>query len=247
MKINSITQIKLIFTVLLISSLASCGHTPAKKNLPAGVHGVEVIQVLNTTKYTYLRVSEDKTEYWMAIVREDIKSGDSVYYSQAYDMKDFYSKELDRTFPSVFFVQDPSGSPERLAATDGAQMPNTESPSRRQPVTKMDNLKVEKASGGITIEELYGNPEQFAGKKIKVRGLIGKLSKEIMKRNWMHIQDGTGNGTNFDLTVTSADIVTEGNIATFEGIIALKKDFGSGYFYEVIMEEAVPSDVERYE
>ena len=93
-----------MITVLLVSWLSSCDHSPAKRNLPAGVHGVEVIQVLNTTKYTYLRVSEDKSEYWMAIVREEIKSGDSVYYSQAYDMKDFYSRELDRTFPSVLFV-----------------------------------------------------------------------------------------------------------------------------------------------
>ncbi len=247
MKFNSITQIKLMITVLLVSWLSSCDHSPAKRNLPAGVHGVEVIQVLNTTKYTYLRVSEDKSEYWMAIVREEIKSGDSVYYSQAYDMKDFYSRELDRTFPSVLFVQDPSGSPERLAATGGAHMPGAEASSRRQPVTKMDNLKVEKAAGGITIEELFENPSQFEGKKVKIRGLVGKLSKEIMKRNWMHIQDGTSDGSNFDLTVTSVDIVTEGNIATFEGIIALKKDFGSGYFYEVIMEEAIPSDVERYE
>ena len=63
----------------------------------------------------------------------------------------------------------------------------------------------------------------------------------------MHIQDGTIDGETFDLTVTSKDIVTEGNIATFEGIIALKKDFGSGYFYEIIMEEATPSEVELYE
>ena len=76
---------------------------------------------------------------------------------------------------------------------------------------------------------------------------LSKEQKQIMQKNWMHLQDGTADGETFDLTITSTDIVTEGNIATFEGIIALKKDFGSGYYYEIIMEEATPADVELYE
>lgn len=233
--------------VLLFALLTACNSNNPDKNLPAGVHSVEVIQVIQTTKYTYLRVNEDKTEYWMAIVREEIKPGETIYYSQGYEMKEFYSKELDRTFASVLFVQDPSASPDKLAATGGAAMHEGGMSQRRQPVTRLENLSIKPAEGSISLGDLFKNRDLYNGKKVKVRGLVTKLSKQIMQKNWMHIQDGSIDGEMFDLTVTSTDIVTEGNIATFEGIIALKKDFGSGYFYEIILEEATPSDVELYE
>lgn len=243
------TTLKTPFLSLILLSLlfiSACNAPTTDNQLPAGVHEVKVVQAVQTTKYTYLRVSEKETEYWMAIEKEEIKPGETLYYSQGYEMKNFYSRELDKTFETVLFVQDPSATPERLAATGGA-MPQTENQPRKQPVNRLENLKIGQTDGVVTIAELYKNREQFDGKKIKVRGLVAKLSKEIMKRNWMHVQDGTLDGENFDLTITSVDVVGEGNIATFEGIIRLKKDFGSGYFYEIIMEEAVPSDVELYE
>jgi len=239
-----------VLMTLLLVIVTACNSGNSEKNLPAGVHSVEVIQVIHTTKYTYLRVNEDKQEYWMAIVREEVKPGETIYYSQGYEMKEFYSKELDRTFASVLFVQDPSASPDKLAATGGAAMPDAAAAGmnpRRQPVTRLENLTIQPTQGCIALEDLFKNREQYNGKKVKVRGLVTKLSKQIMQKNWMHIQDGTVDGETFDLTVTSKDIVTEGNIATFEGIVALKKDFGSGYFYEIIMEEATPSEVELYE
>ena len=60
-----------------------------------------------------------------------------------------------------------------------------------------------------------------------------------MSRNWAHIQDGTDNNGNFDLTVTTQETVNIDELVTFEGTIALDKDFGAGYFYPIIMEEAV--------
>ena len=59
-----------------------------------------------------------------------------------------------------------------------------------------------------------------------------------MGKNWFHIQDGTTNNGDFDLTITSAAEVKVGDIVTIEGVVALKKDFGAGYSYEVIIEEA---------
>jgi hypothetical protein len=62
-----------------------------------------------------------------------------------------------------------------------------------------------------------------------------------MSRNWVHIQDGTGTEEFFDLTVTTQDMVSPGDIILFEGKITLQKDFGSGYYYEILMEEAKAS------
>ncbi len=59
-----------------------------------------------------------------------------------------------------------------------------------------------------------------------------------MGKNWIHIQDGTENNGNFDLTITTQQNVNTNVVVTFEGVVAVNKDFGSGYFYELIMEEA---------
>jgi hypothetical protein len=59
-----------------------------------------------------------------------------------------------------------------------------------------------------------------------------------MDRNWVHLQDGTSDSGSFDLTVTTEEEVNVGDVLTFEGKIKLDKDFGAGYSYEVIMEQA---------
>ena len=60
-----------------------------------------------------------------------------------------------------------------------------------------------------------------------------------MNKNWVHLQDGTKDGDNFDLVITTLDAVNTGDVVIFEGVVTLDKDFGSGYFYEVIVEDAL--------
>jgi hypothetical protein len=97
---------------------------------------------------------------------------------------------------------------------------------------------VEKAEGGFTIAEVYARKADLAGKKVKIRGQVVKVSSGIMGKNWIHIQDGTKEGDHFDLTITTAEIVIAGDVASFEGTLAVNKDFGAGYFYSVIVEDA---------
>ncbi|MEI7897164.1 MAG: hypothetical protein WCJ26_09020 [bacterium] len=59
-----------------------------------------------------------------------------------------------------------------------------------------------------------------------------------MKKNWIHIQDGTEFSGKFDLTVTTDAEAAVGQTITLEGKITLNKDFGYGYAYEVLMEDA---------
>lgn len=104
------------------------------------------------------------------------------------------------------------------------------------------DLKVEKASGanGYTVGEVFGKAASLNGKKVRVRGQVMKVSAGIMGRNWLHIQDGTGNPTQntHDLVVTSAEQPEKGAIVMVEGVMAANKDFGAGYVYSVIVEEA---------
>ncbi|MCD6430719.1 MAG: DNA-binding protein [Deltaproteobacteria bacterium] len=103
------------------------------------------------------------------------------------------------------------------------------------------DLEIEKAIGenAFTVAEIYEQGKALNQKKIAVRGKVVKVSKNIMGKNWIHLQDGSGKpeaGTH-DLVLTSPQTPTVGEILVGEGILAFDKDFGSGYRYEVIIEE----------
>jgi hypothetical protein len=240
--ISTLTLIILFISILMtITSCKSCGRKGA--DLPPGTHCVGVIEVIQTTNYTYLRVEEEGNEFWIAVERREAKSGDVLYYTRAAEMKNFASRELGRTFPSVFFVDDPSDTPPVIAKGPT----NQNRPAGRLPIKRKENISVETAKGGISISDLYKNPSGYNGKIVKIRGVVVKYNKEIMKKNWAHIQDGTEYSGKYDLTVTTADSVEIGNTVTFTGIINLNKDFGYGYAYDVIMEDAKASDIEASE
>jgi len=92
------------------------------------------------------------------------------------------------------------------------------------------------AKGGITIGELYAKKDSYSAKPVKIKGEVVKFNKQIMGKNWIHIQDGTNNNGSFDLTITSDETVKVGDVVTIEGIITLNKDFGYGYSYDIILE-----------
>jgi len=81
--------------------------------------------------------------------------------------------------------------------------------------------------------------EKYAGEIVKIRGQVTKYNASIMKRNWIHIQDGTEHNGKFDLVATSNMEFKVGNIVTIEGKVTLNKDFGYGYSYEILLEETV--------
>jgi hypothetical protein len=103
-------------------------------------------------------------------------------------------------------------------------------------ITSKADVKVEPCVDCITIAKLLGDKKAYDGKVIKVRGQVTKYNGGIMGKNWVHIQDGTEYQDGFDLTITTEIIVAVGETVTFEGKIALDKDFGYGYAYSVLME-----------
>jgi hypothetical protein len=99
------------------------------------------------------------------------------------------------------------------------------------------NVVVEPCDGCLTIAKLMETKESVSGKVVKVKGSVTKFNPQIMGKNWVHIQDGSESQGAFDLTITTDLEVTLGQIVTFEGKIALDKDFGYGYSYKILMEE----------
>jgi uncharacterized membrane protein YcgQ (UPF0703/DUF1980 family) len=230
--------ILLLGIVFLVTLLYTNSGKSNARVLPPGTHGVVITEIIQTSNYTYLQVEENKNNFWIAVVKANVKKGDSVYYSQAYEMKNFVSKELSRTFPAIFFVQDPSN---KLFAEE-TPAPQSATPQKAE-IKQWSEVSVEVPKGGITIAELYKNPGNFAGKTVTIRGVVVRFNSQIMNKNWIHIQDGTDFSGKFDLTITTMDSVAVGTKATFTGIMALNKDFGAGYAYDVIMEQAKATDL----
>ncbi len=229
-----------LFSAILVIGLGfilfSCNNTPEQPAQTAtlpDMHKVVVDEVVQGNTYTYLRVTENKNDYWVATGKGSYAPGETLYYEGGLEMKNFQSKELDKTFESLVLVQEFSKEPTSIG---GQTMPKEYDHSKGTTTSKLD-LKINPPSDGITIAELYSNKGKYAGKTVKVRGKVTKVNTGILGKNWIHIQDGTSDGDNYDLTITTNDIAQDSSIVTFEGKIGLDKDFGAGYTYSVIMED----------
>lgn len=221
--------------IALILTLCATGTQGQLHSESSGKVKTAIIQeVLQTSNYTYLRVASDTSLQWLAVPSMDIKAGDTCYYTGGLVMPDFKSKELNKTFDRVIFMEGVSRTPEvTKKTTAGVPEHGTKS--------KPDKAKVsvEPATGGITIAELFQNPENYNGQVVKIRGQIVKFNPGILGKNWVHLQDGTSFGNKFDLVATLDSTVSTGEVVTLECKVTLNKDFGSGYFFDVILEDAV--------
>ena len=94
-----------------------------------------------------------------------------------------------------------------------------------------------------TIEALYQEKAELSGHQVQLRGKIVKVNNAIMNRNFLHLQDGTGKDGSNDLTITSQDTANVGDEVVVTGIITVDKDFGAGYTYPILLEQATVSKV----
>ncbi|HEY4799882.1 MAG TPA: hypothetical protein VII99_12455 [Bacteroidia bacterium] len=185
---------------------------------PREVHTVVVKEVLQTSGYSYLRVMEGEKEEWLAIVKIPAVVGQTYSYDDASSVTDFQSKELNRTFKEIYFL-----AKIRLVANPGEVL---DKPAKKKPAEK------------ITIAKLWKNKKSYSGKTVIISGKVTKFSENILGKNWIHIDDGTDYSGKADITATIDQVVKVGDNVTVEGTITTGKDFGSGYYFDVIMENA---------
>lgn len=224
---------------------------PAKKDNPMlekADHKGKVINTMNSGGYTYVEFEEGARLFWVAAKEFEVAVGDTITFGRAAPMRDFYSKTLDRKFDVILFagqINVNGKAPARKLKTAGSaphsmQMPAGHAPVKGKPMQSLDIKpgSVKKADGGNTVEECHTLKDTLKGKTVTVRGKVVKFSANIMGKNWLHLRDGSGKqGTN-DLTVTTKDTVKKGDLVLITGKIAYDKDFGYGYKYAVIVEEA---------
>lgn len=191
--------------------------------LYAVTHSAKVVEALNSGGYTYIKVQEGSESYWIAMTERAVTKGATIKYNEQGWMQDFHSKTLNRTFDKILFASDASTA---TAAQKAPSKPDVMGSQYKQ-------------SGTVTVAELFADRDRYAGKKVRVRGLVTKTSAQIMKKNWVHIQDGSSFQGQDDLVfTTNAKMPKQGSVIVAEGLVTKDKDFGYGYFYPVIVEES---------
>jgi len=225
-----------------------------------------VAETMDSGGYTYVLLDTGTEKKWCATNQTPVAVGDKVTIPQGQMMVDFRSATLDRVFPEIWFTtaiwkagsepqaemvphehagamggsEHPAEHPGTAAGGDemGAGVNGGTVSGTKLVLDDQHVAGVAKVAGGYKVEEIYAKGGELAGKAVKVRGRVVKFTPNIMGTNWMHIQDGSGQGDTVDLTVTTSAVVAIGDMVVAEGVLAVDKDFGAGYRYAAIIEKA---------
>jgi predicted heme/steroid binding protein len=263
MKLLSLTTLTLL-TLLPFTLHAEQGkidmhggkETKAPSAIPAQRAPIfygKVLEIKPAMGYKYLKIQEQGKQTWVAIANAPVKVGDKIGFDKKTMMKDFKSKSLGQEFKEIYFASDvylpqkatgPKSMKEMLGlgATDkkdphagmGRGMsaePENETPAK--PFVKKD---------AYTIEEIHMWRKELKDQTITLEGTVFKVSHGIMKRDWVHLGDGSGNEKKLtdDLVFTAPSTTLKaGDKVKATGKVVIDKDFGYGYFYKVIIENTV--------
>jgi hypothetical protein len=223
------------------SAPAPGGAAPAPQAGGETVTGT-VRETMDAASYTYVRVGTDKGDVWAAAPQFTVKVGERVVVPLQMPMQNFHSQSLNRDFPLIYFVSEIRREGD-AAATGSGQAPSlmaSHGSSTPEPAERIETMAA--PAGGMTIADLWSKRQSLAGKSVTVHGKVVKFNGGIMGKNWFHLQDGTGTASNntHDIAVTTAEdvVVKVGDTITVTGTVAIDKDFGAGYAYGAILENA---------
>lgn len=220
------------FTTLILFTCILSLFGPVNLLADTGSNSGTVAETIDAGGYTYLRIKESDT--WIATSTLEVSNGAQIEYSGGSEMHDFYSKSLDRTFESIWFVGNVRVSGQ------GAKS----HPSMHDTIPKSTAIaspgpgEIEKLEGGKTIEEILSDTAILNTKAVSLRARVTKVNADIMGRNWITLQDGTGTAPGNKLIATSQEMVTLGEIVTANGVINHDVDLGYGYHYVALLEDA---------
>ena len=220
-----------------VASAPAAHSAPASDQSDVSHSGIAV-EVFEGGGYTYVLIDSSGEQIWVAGLQADITAGQPVEAGQGSLMRNFESKTLERTFEEIYFVPwvraaGAAAVPATATATATAAAPATASSSAAI-------APVEALVDGQTVAQLFAEKAALANQPVAVRGRVTKVTAGVMGTTFIHLQDGTGSEAegNHDLTVTTDDPVSVGQIVVVRGTLIADKDFGAGYRYDVLVENA---------
>ena len=225
------------FTFALVISCKDKNNYTKMDNSPATskneLHKIVVTETIDGGTYSYVKVEEDGNSYWMAIPNTPLVIGSTYYYEGGMVMKDFISKQLDKTFDFITFA-------EGIRSTEiAAPIKHSNDEHVHTPMAEPVTEKIEPAKNGVSLANLFEKKQAYNKQAVIVKGKVVKVNNGIMDKNWVHIEDGTQFEGEKSITITTLEEVKVGDIVTFKGNLILDKDFGQGYVYDVLLEEGI--------
>jgi hypothetical protein len=232
----------------LVLSLAACTDEPgesAAENpalatpVPAGMVRGTVVETVDAAGYTYVLLETSQGQLWFATQPIPVAVGDIVQTDTGLAMEDFTSKALGRSFDVIYFAE----KFQNLSAGAAPEShPQTGLPAGHpvKPAELEDTIAVAAFEEGKDIAWVYANRDSLAGQTVTLRGQVVKYNANILGTNFLHIRDGSGDaadGSN-DIIVTTQAEVAVGQTIVVSGKLILDKDFGVGYSYPLLVEEA---------
>lgn len=195
-----------------------------------------VAETFDAAGYTYLKLKTAGGDEWAAVRQTPVKQGQTVTMSVQMTAEKFESKTLKRTFDRILFGS-LDGAGAASAPVQAAQQ-HMSAPAAADATP----IKVAKAEGSDakSVAEVWASREALKDGKVVVRGKVVKFLGGIMGKNWIHLRDGSGSAekSDNDITVTTNDTAAIGDVVTISGVVHVDKDFGAGYRYPVIIEDA---------
>jgi hypothetical protein len=221
-----------LFVAAPLSTSVWAADAPATAAAATSVVTGEVLEVKDVDSYTYLRLKTGDGETWAAVGKAPVKVGAKVTIDNPMIMKNFESKSLKKTFATIVFGTLGGTGKDTAAAHAGM--------AKTTPDTAP--IKVAKASGANarTVAEVITKSAELKDKPVLVSGKVVKYNPGIMGKNWVHLRDGSGDAakdTN-DILVTTLAQARVGDVVTVSGVVRTDKDFGAGYTYKVLIEDA---------
>ena len=231
---NSLIMLFACFYFSIINSVyAEQNGSKENQQTTSNIIRGKVTDIIKASVYTYVEVDTGKKKIWAAGPVTPLKVGDMISFSTGMLMKNFHSKSMKRDFPVIYFVNSfNAGNMVSKNNVTARALPQNHL-KKKQVVKHVKGIN--KVKGGNTIAEINVGKQKLKGKIIRVRGQVTKFTPNVMGKNWIHIRDSS---TLDDLTVITKNTVAIDDVVILEGKLELDKDYGYGYVYPVIMEDA---------
>jgi hypothetical protein len=253
----------ILLTLTLAAVLLPAGAQTNTAAAPERGFTGKVLETTNAAGYTYVLVDTGAKKVWAATTEFAVSPGDTVKVAPGMDMPKYHSRTLNRDFDSVYFtgsitVEGVGATPSAVVLPAGhppvAGVSTTTLPAGHPPIggesgmkqtkpakpAEVDLTGLQPAKDGKTVQQIIEGKAKLDGKSVIVRGKVVKYNGGIMGKNWLHIRDGSGSAEqgDHDLTVTTATEAKVGDTVLITAKVSLNKDFGAGYKYAIILEDA---------
>lgn len=177
----------MIRCLLIATLLAGCQHRdtdvrasaapptaepkPAAAPVDLGAISGTVVETMDASTYTYVRLDRGGSEIWIAGPQAKLAVGTKLDKLRGQLMTDFYSKTLDRTFAQIYFISSFNAGAAAVAEAHAGPVPQAAAAPQAAGDAVFGTVVQTMEAGGYTYAELDQN-----GTKVWVAGPTTKLA-----------------------------------------------------------------------